>query len=63
MRLPESKITLEVSRGKEVNFVGETRDLSKVFFTSTEQLIPGTEPGQDNDTSRDLYMWQEEGDS
>ena len=54
--------TDEVSRGKEVNFVGMTRDARKVYFTTTEKLIPGTGEGQDNDTSLDLYMWSEEGD-
>jgi guanyl-specific ribonuclease Sa len=55
-------ITYEVSRGEEVNFVGMTRDGSKVYFTTTAQLIPGTGEGQDNDTSLDLYQWSPEGD-
>ncbi len=50
--------TLEVSRGEEVNFVGMTRDASKVFFTTTEAL----DEVADTDTSRDLYMWEENGD-
>jgi hypothetical protein len=56
-------ITYEVSREKDVNFVGMTRDGKKVYFTTTAQLIPGTGPGQDNDSSLDLYMWSEEGDT
>jgi hypothetical protein len=62
MRDVPAKITYEVSREKEVNYVGATADGGKVFFTSNEQLIPGTGPGQDNDSSRDLYMWEENGD-
>ncbi|HEY7257266.1 MAG TPA: hypothetical protein VH476_11365 [Solirubrobacterales bacterium] len=53
----DNAMTFEVSRGKEVNFVEMTRDGSKVFFTSTEQLLPA-----DTDTSADLYEWNEEGD-
>jgi hypothetical protein len=51
-------ITYEVSRGEEVNYVGQTRDASKIFFTTTAAL----DPVADTDTSRDLYMWEENGD-
>jgi hypothetical protein len=60
--VPEER-TYEVSREKEVNFVGMTRDGGKVFFTTTEQMIPGTGPGEDNDESRDLYVWEAKDDS
>ena len=50
-------ITYDVSRGEEVNFVGSTMDLEKVYFTTTEGLDPA-----DADTSRDLYLWEEQGD-
>jgi hypothetical protein len=55
--------TYEVSREKEVKFVGMTRDGGKVFFTTTEQMTPGTGLGQDNDSSSDLYMWEAKDDS
>ena len=54
--------TYEVSRGEQVNFVGMTKSGSKVFFTTTAALLPGKVAGTDSDTSRDLYMWQEQGD-
>jgi hypothetical protein len=57
MRVSNS-ITYEVSRGEEVNFVGTTLDLDKVYFTTTSDLDP-----DDNDTSRDLYLWEEQGDA
>ncbi len=44
----------EVSKKKDVYYVGMTRDGSKVFFTSPEELT-----GDDTDTSIDLYMWSE----
>lgn len=50
-------VTKEVSRGKEVNFVGMNRSGSKVYFTTAEKLLP-----QDKDTSEDLYLWEAEGD-
>jgi hypothetical protein len=56
-------VTYEVSRGKEVNYVGSSRDGRKVYFTTAEQMIPGTGEGQDNDSSVDLYQWSEEGGS
>ena len=48
----------DVSRGKLARFVGMTKTGSKVLFTTTEPLLP-----QDHDTSADMYMWSEEGDS
>jgi hypothetical protein len=42
----------------EVSWVGATRDLSRVFFTSPEQLT-----ADDTDTGVDLYMWVENGGS
>jgi hypothetical protein len=50
-------LTYDVSRGEEVNFVGITLDASKVYFTTPEALDPA-----DADTSRDLYLWEEQGD-
>jgi hypothetical protein len=47
----------EVSKEKNVVYIGMTADGSKVFFTSPEQLT-----GEDTDTSIDVYMWSEEGD-
>jgi hypothetical protein len=52
MRDVPAKVTYEVSREKEVNFVDMTRDGSKVFFISSEKFSPA-----DKDTSADLYMW------
>jgi hypothetical protein len=51
-------ITYEVSRGADVRYVGMTRNGSRVFFTTSESLVPA-----DTDTSTDLYMWSEEGDT
>jgi hypothetical protein len=51
-------LTYDVSRGEEVNYVGMTKDASKVFFTTTKPL----DPIADLDTSRDLYVWEEQGD-
>jgi hypothetical protein len=53
----DNAMTYEVSRGKEVQFIEMTRNGKKVFFTTTEQLLPA-----DTDTSADLYEWNEEGD-
>jgi hypothetical protein len=50
-------ITKEVSRGKQVYFVGMNRNGSKVYFITDEKLLP-----QDTDTSEDLYMWEAAGD-
>ncbi len=57
MRDTSAKLTYEVSRGKEVNFVDMTRDGSQVVFVSSEKFSP-----QDTDTSADLYRWTEAGD-
>lgn len=57
LRNVPAKLTYEVSLGHEVNYVGTTANGGKVFFTSTEQLVPG-----DTDSSRDLYMWDEADD-
>ena len=46
----------EVSKEKDVNYVGMTADGTKVFFTSPEQLT-----GEDTDNSVDIYMWTEAG--
>ncbi|HEX6228455.1 MAG TPA: hypothetical protein VFZ41_03220, partial [Solirubrobacterales bacterium] len=54
-------ITYDVSRGEEVNFVGMTMDASKVYFTTPVALATTSGP-TDADTSRDLYLWQEQGD-
>jgi hypothetical protein len=50
-------MTYDVSRGAEVNYAGATLDLSKVYFTTTEDL-----DSADADTSSDLYLWEEQGD-
>jgi hypothetical protein len=55
-------ITYDVSRGEEVNYVGATRDDSKIFFTTSTALLPGKTSGTDSDHSADLYMWEEQGD-
>jgi hypothetical protein len=44
--------TYDISGSHTVILRGETPDLSKVFFTSTEQLT-----ADDHDTSSDLFMW------
>ena len=46
----------EVSKEKDVNYIGMTADGTKVFFTSPEQLT-----GEDTDNSVDIYMWTEAG--
>ncbi len=51
-------ITYEVSEGHAVEYVGMTRNGSKVFFSSFEQLT-----SDDTDASNDLYMWTESTDS
>jgi hypothetical protein len=50
-------VTKEVSRGKQVLFVGMNRNGSKVYFITGEKMLPA-----DTDTSEDLYMWEAEGD-
>jgi hypothetical protein len=57
MRVDDA-ITYEVSQGQPVEYVGMTRDGSKVFFSSFEQLTP-----DDTDSSTDLYMWSEATDA
>src|SRR5262249_51848645 len=51
-------VTYDVSRGHGVEFVGMTRDGSKVFFITSESL-----EATDTDESDDLYMWSENGDT
>jgi hypothetical protein len=46
--------TIEIAPGKSVRYVGETPDGHKVYFSTTEKLLP-----EDTDSSRDLYMWEE----
>jgi hypothetical protein len=50
-------ISYDITEGHRANFVGMTRDGSKVFFTSDEAVT-----GDDNDGSVDLYMWEEAAD-
>jgi hypothetical protein len=47
-------VTYDVSKGDHVRYVGMTANGSKVFFMSTEQLT-----ADDNDSSSDLFMWEE----
>ena len=53
----DDDVTYDVSQGHAVKYVGMTPDGAKVFFTSSEQLVP-----EDTDTSIDLYMWSESGE-
>jgi hypothetical protein len=53
-------VTYDVSGGAVVHYDGMTSDGSKVYFTSHEDL---TEDNSDNDSSVDLYMWSEVGDT
>ncbi len=48
----------DVSKGTAIEFVGMTRDGSKVTFTSEEELTP-----DDEDNSIDLYRWDESSDT
>ena len=50
-------ITYDISQGSKVIPVGMTQDGSKVFFTTDAQLSPG----EDTDSSIDLYQWREDG--
>jgi hypothetical protein len=50
-------ITYDVSQGAGVKFIGVTGSGSKVFFISAQQLT-----NEDEDTSKDIYMWTEVGD-
>jgi hypothetical protein len=52
----DDAITYDVSQGHDVRYVGASRDGTKVYFTSEEQLT-----SEDQDTSIDLYMWSEAG--
>jgi hypothetical protein len=54
----DGAVTYDVSKGHDVHYVGETEDGSKVYFTTSQQLLPA-----DTDTSTDLYMWSEATDS
>jgi hypothetical protein len=47
-------VTYDVSEGYLVSFAGMTDDGSKVYFTSPDQITD-----EDNDTSVDLYLWEE----
>jgi hypothetical protein len=56
-------VSYDVSRGLDelnhgVKFAGMTADGETVYFTSAEKLT-----ADDTDTSTDLFMWSEEGDS
>jgi hypothetical protein len=53
MRVDDA-VSYEIAPGHAVNFFGMTKDGSKVFFTSNEQLT-----SDDTDNSSDLYMWSE----
>jgi hypothetical protein len=48
--------TIDIAPGKAVKYVDMTPNGKKVYFTSTEDL---TEDNSDTDSSRDLYMWNE----
>ena len=50
--------TLDVSRGKRVHLADVAGDGAHVYFTSTEPFLPA-----DEDTSEDLYRWDEATDS
>ena len=60
MRVDDS-VTYDVSQGHTVDYLGMTKDGSKVLFTTDDPLITATD--QDTDTSTDLYMWSEDTDS
>jgi hypothetical protein len=56
-------VSYDVSRGVDeanhgVKFISMTSDGATVYFTSAEQLT-----ADDTDTSTDLFMWSEQGDS
>jgi hypothetical protein len=48
-------VTYELAPGKSVKYLDMTPDGKKVYFTTTASLM-----AEDTDTSRDLYMWDEE---
>ena len=54
----DGAVTYDVSKGHDVHYVGMTKDGSKVYFTTADQLTP-----EDTDSSVDLYMWEESTDS
>ena len=54
----DGALTYDVSKGHDVHYVGATKDASKVYFTSPDQITP-----DDTDSSVDLYMWEEATDS
>ncbi len=54
----DGAVTYDVSRGHEVDYTDSTPDGSKVYFTTAQPLT-----GEDTDSSGDLYMWSEAGDS
>jgi hypothetical protein len=49
----DTKLSYDVTAGKYVTYVGMTADGSDVFFLAADALIPG----DDIDTSVDLYRW------
>ncbi|HEX3241895.1 MAG TPA: hypothetical protein VHQ97_02345 [Solirubrobacterales bacterium] len=57
MRVDDA-VSYDVSKGDATEFVGMTRDGSSVVFTSADQLT-----GDDEDSSVDLYRWEEATDS
>ena len=54
----DGTLTYDVSAGHDVHYVGATKDDSKVYFTSPDQIT-----ADDTDSSVDLYMWKEATDS
>jgi hypothetical protein len=58
MRVNDS-ITYAVSRNHGVNYIGMTKDGSKVLFSAVQQIVPS----EDHDTSLDIYEWDEQGDT
>jgi hypothetical protein len=56
----DGNVTYDVSRGAVVHYDGMVRNGSKVYFTTDEDL---TEDNSDSDSSIDLYVWSEEGDT
>jgi hypothetical protein len=51
-------VTYDVSKGHQVDFKAMTDDGTRVYYTSSEQITP-----DDHDTSVDLFMWSEAGDT
>jgi hypothetical protein len=50
--------TYEIAPGESVEYLGMTPNGKKVYFATTSSLL-----AEDPDTSRDLYMWDEDGPS